>query len=102
VTAGNPAIWRTSVTPIPAAVDWQADAYRISRWPATADGTTVATTVKRMVGVEDLGDLRDDAARRVNRQPTVAVGGTFGVGLLVGVLAAWIGSGRRRLDDLPV
>jgi|SRR5689334_17885018 ElaB/YqjD/DUF883 family membrane-anchored ribosome-binding protein len=50
---------------------------------------------------QELGDLKADALRRVKRHPVLAVGGAFGVGMLVGVVAGWIGLRRRRVDDLP-
>jgi ElaB/YqjD/DUF883 family membrane-anchored ribosome-binding protein len=39
--------------------------------------------------LDDLGDLRDEAARCVKRQPLVAVGVAFGAGVAIGVIAAW-------------
>jgi ElaB/YqjD/DUF883 family membrane-anchored ribosome-binding protein len=46
-------------------------------------------TAKR--GIENAGDLRDEAAYQVKREPLKAVGLAFGAGLLVGVVASWVG-----------
>lgn len=45
---------------------------------------------------DDLGDLRDEAARCVKHQPFVAVGAAFGAGLTIGVVAAWAVKPVRR------
>jgi len=48
--------------------------------------------------VEQFGDLKDEAVHRVKRQPLLAIGAAFVVGLTCGVVAGWIGS-RRRVDS---
>ena len=47
------------------------------------------TSVQRRV--ENLGDLKDEAAHRVKRQPFKAVGIAVGVGLVLGMAVGWIG-----------
>jgi len=49
---------------------------------------------------EELGDLKEDALRRVKRHPILAVGGAFAAGIVAGVVAGGIGLRRRRVDDL--
>ena len=60
---------------------------------AVEDGAHAAKraiqSVKRRI--DDLGDLTDEAAHRVRRQPLKAVGIAVGVGLIVGMAAGWIG-----------
>lgn len=51
-------------------------------------------SVKR--GVEELGDLRDEAAHRVKRQPLSAVGLALGVGVVLGLVVGWITRGPGR------
>ena len=41
--------------------------------------------------VEELGDLKDEAAYRVKRQPFKALGMAVGVGLVFGLAVAWVG-----------
>ena len=41
--------------------------------------------------VENLADLKDEAAHRVKRQPFKAVGMAVGVGLVLGMAVGWIG-----------
>jgi ElaB/YqjD/DUF883 family membrane-anchored ribosome-binding protein len=40
--------------------------------------------------VEELGDLKDEAIHRVKRQPALAVGAAFGLGVVLGVAVGWI------------
>jgi hypothetical protein len=40
--------------------------------------------------VEELGDLKDGALRRVKRQPLQAMAAAFGIGLAAGVAVGWI------------
>lgn len=56
----------------------------------------VVKSVKR--GVEELADLKDEAAHRVKRQPLGAVGLALGVGLMLGMAVGWVGGrvGRRK------
>ena len=42
--------------------------------------------------VEELGDVKDEAASRVKRQPFTALAIAVGVGLVFGIGMAWIGS----------
>jgi ElaB/YqjD/DUF883 family membrane-anchored ribosome-binding protein len=42
-------------------------------------------------GVEELGDLKEEAVHRVRRQPFKAVGVALGVGLVLGLAVGWIG-----------
>jgi hypothetical protein len=67
------------------------------------DGVYAAKRAVKAVGrrVDDLGDLKDDAVRRVKRKPLLAVGAAFALGLAFGVVAGWIGSRRHRQDDAP-
>ena len=59
-------------------------------------------SVQRRV-VEGLGDVKDEAAYRVKRQPFKALGIAVGVGLVLGVAVGWIGArfGKAKLtcDD---
>jgi len=41
--------------------------------------------------VEELGDLKDEAAHRVKRQPLKALGIAVGVGIVFGLAVAWLG-----------
>src|SRR5581483_4494474 len=45
-------------------------------------------TAQRRV-VADFGDLKDEAARCVRRQPLAAAGTAFGAGLAIGAILAW-------------
>ena len=49
-------------------------------------------------GIEQLQDLKDEAAHRVKRQPVKALGIAVGVGLMLGMALGWIGGrfGRQR------
>jgi len=60
---------------------------------AVEDGVHAARRAIKSVkrGVEDLGDLKDEAAYRVKRQPLKAVGIAVGVGLVFGMGLGWIG-----------
>lgn len=60
---------------------------------AVEDGVHAAKRAIKSVQrrVEELGDLKDEAAHRVKRQPFKAVGIAVGVGLVVGVAVGWIG-----------
>ena len=51
--------------------------------------TRAITSVQRRV--EALDDLKDEAAYRVKRQPFAALGLAVGVGLVCGVVVAWLG-----------
>ena len=65
---------------------------------AVEDGVHAARRAMKTVRyrLDDLGDLRDEAARCVKRQPLVAVGTAFGAGLAIGAIAAWaVRRGRR-------
>ena len=61
---------------------------------AVEDGVHAAKHAIKSVQrrVEGLGDLRDEAAYRVKRQPFKAVGIAVGVGLVLGVAVGWIGA----------
>jgi ElaB/YqjD/DUF883 family membrane-anchored ribosome-binding protein len=67
---------------------------------AVEDGVHAAkraiTSVQRRV--EELGDLKDEAANRVKRQPFTAIGIAVGAGLVLGVVVGWIGGrfGRTK------
>ena len=73
---------------------------------AVEDGVHAAKrtikSVQRRV-VEGLGDVKDEAAYRVKRQPFKALGIAVGVGLVLGVAVGWIGArfGKAKLtcDD---
>lgn len=60
---------------------------------AVEDGVHAATRAIKSVQhrVEELGDLKDEAAYRVKRQPFKALGLAVGVGLVFGVAVAWLG-----------
>jgi ElaB/YqjD/DUF883 family membrane-anchored ribosome-binding protein len=60
---------------------------------AIEDGVHAAKRAMKSVRrrVEELGDLKDEAAVRVKRQPLVSVGIAAGVGLMVGVALGWMG-----------
>ena len=60
---------------------------------AVEDGVHAAARAIKSVrrGVEELGDLKDEAAHRVKRQPLKAVGIALGVGLVLGMAVGWIG-----------
>lgn len=61
---------------------------------AVEDGVHAAKRAMKSVGrrVEELGDLKDEAAYRVKRQPIKAIGVAAGIGLVVGVTIGWIGA----------
>ena len=61
---------------------------------AVEDGVHAAKRAIKSVQhrVEKLGDLKDEAAYRVKRQPFKAVGIAVGVGLVLGVAVGWIGA----------
>jgi hypothetical protein len=65
------------------------------------DGVYAAKRAVKALGrrVDELGDLKDDAVRRLKRQPLLAVGAAFGIGLVCGALASWVGTRRRGGDD---
>lgn len=67
---------------------------------AIDDGVHAAKRVIKSVrrGVEELGNLRDEAVHRVKRQPLKAMGIALGVGLLLGLAVGWFGHrpGRRE------
>ena len=60
---------------------------------AVEDGVHAAKRAIKSVQrrVEELGDLKDEAAHRVKRQPFKAVGIAVGVGFVLGVAVGWIG-----------
>jgi ElaB/YqjD/DUF883 family membrane-anchored ribosome-binding protein len=60
---------------------------------AVEDGVHAAKRAIKSIQhrVEKLGDLNDEAAYRVKRQPFKAVGLAAGVGLVVGMAVGWIG-----------
>ena len=60
---------------------------------ALEDGVHAAKRAIKSVkrGVEELGDLKDEAAYRVKRQPFKAVAIAAGVGLVLGMAVGWIG-----------
>ena len=68
---------------------------------AVEDGVHAAKRTIKSVQrrVEELGDLKDEAAYRVKRQPFKAVGIAVGVGLVLGVAVGWIGArfGKAKL-----
>ena len=68
---------------------------------AVEDGVHAAKRAIKSVQhrVEELGDLKDEAAYRVKRQPFKAVGIAVGVGLVLGVAVGWIGArfGKAKL-----
>ena len=72
---------------------------------AVEDGVHAAKRAIKSVQrrVEELGDLKDEAAYRVKRQPFKALGIAVGVGLVLGVAVGWIGArfGKAKLtcDD---
>lgn len=47
-------------------------------------------------GVEELGDLKDEAVHRMKRQPLKALSAAAGVGLVLGLAIGWIGRGLRQ------
>jgi ElaB/YqjD/DUF883 family membrane-anchored ribosome-binding protein len=61
---------------------------------AVEDGVHAAKRAIKSVQrrLEELGDLKDEAAYRVKRQPFKALGIAVGVGLVFGLAVAWIGS----------
>jgi ElaB/YqjD/DUF883 family membrane-anchored ribosome-binding protein len=61
---------------------------------AVEDGAHAAKRAIKSVQrrVEKLGDLKDEAAYRVKRQPFKAVGIAAGVGLMLGVIVGWVGA----------
>ena len=48
------------------------------------------TLTSRRHRVEALGNLKDEAARCVERHPGAAVGAAFGAGLALGLASAWV------------
>jgi ElaB/YqjD/DUF883 family membrane-anchored ribosome-binding protein len=64
------------------------------------DGVHAAKRALKRVqrGVETLGDVKDETARYVKRQPFMAVGIASGVGVLVGVCLGWFGA---RIANRP-
>lgn len=60
---------------------------------AIDDGVHAAKWAIKSVrrSVEELGDLKEEAAHRVKRQPLKAVGVALGVGLVLGLAVGWIG-----------
>ncbi len=67
---------------------------------AVEDGVHAAKRAIKSVKhrVEELSDLKDEAAYRVKRQPFKALGIAVGVGLVVGMTVGWIGGrfGRAK------
>lgn len=67
---------------------------------AVDDGVHAAKRAIKGVrrGVEELGDLRDEAVHRVKRRPVKAIGIALGLGLLLGLAVGWFGHrpGRRE------
>ena len=68
---------------------------------AVEDGVHAAKRTIKSVQrrVEGLGDVKDEAAYRVKRQPFKALGIAVGVGLVLGVAVGWIGGrfGKAKL-----
>ena len=64
---------------------------------AVDDGVHAARRAIKSVrrGVEDLGDLKDEAVHRVKRQPLQALSVAVGIGLVLGLAIGWIGRGPR-------
>jgi ElaB/YqjD/DUF883 family membrane-anchored ribosome-binding protein len=60
---------------------------------AVDDGVHAARRAIKSVrrGVEELGDLKDEAVHRVKRQPLKALSVAVGVGLVLGLTIGWIG-----------
>ena len=50
-------------------------------------------------GQRRVGDLKDEAIYRVKRQPLQVVAGAFGIGLVLGLAAAWVTRRPTRYDD---
>jgi ElaB/YqjD/DUF883 family membrane-anchored ribosome-binding protein len=65
---------------------------------AVDDGVHAARRAIESVrrGVEDLGDLKDEAVHRVTRQPLTVLSVGIGVGLVLGLAIGWIGKGPRQ------
>jgi len=65
---------------------------------AVDDGVHAARRAIKSVrrGVEDLGDLKEEAVHRVKRQPLQALSVAVGVGLVLGFAIGWIGRGARH------
>jgi ElaB/YqjD/DUF883 family membrane-anchored ribosome-binding protein len=65
---------------------------------AVEDGMHAAKRAIKAVQrrVERLGDLEDEAAYRVKRQPLKAIGIAIGVGLVFGVALGWVGARFRK------
>ena len=67
---------------------------------AVEDGVHAAKRAIKSVKhrVEELSDLKDEAAYRVKRQPFKSLGIAVGVGLVVGMTVGWIGGrfGRAK------
>lgn len=71
---------------------------------AIEDGVHVAKRTVKAVErrVEALVDLRDEAVHGVKRQPLIALGAAFAVGVIVGVAAGWMGSCDRRVTAAAI
>lgn len=65
---------------------------------AVDDGVHAAKRALKSVrrGVEELGDLKDEAVHRVKRQPIKALSVAVGIGLVLGLAIGWIGRGPRQ------
>jgi ElaB/YqjD/DUF883 family membrane-anchored ribosome-binding protein len=65
---------------------------------AVDDGVHAARRAIKSVrrGVEELGDLREEAVHRVKRQPLKALSVAAGIGLVLGLAIGWIGRGPRQ------
>lgn len=74
-------------------VSHEAQLFKSLAADAVEDGVHAAKRAIKSVKhrVEELSDLKDEAAYRVKRQPFKAVGLAVGVGLVVGMAVGWIG-----------
>jgi hypothetical protein len=65
---------------------------------AVDDGVHAARRAIKSVsrGVEELGDLKDEAVHRVKRQPLKALSAAVGGGLVLGLAIGWIGCRETR------
>ena len=81
-------------------VSHEAQLLRSLATDAVEDGVHAAKRAIKSVkrGVQELGDLKDEAAYRVKRQPLKAIGIAVGVGFLAGMTLGWIG-GRFRTHE---
>src|ERR1019366_7216934 len=70
---------------------------------AVEDGTHAVKRAMKSVtrGVEELGDLKEEAAHRVRRQPLKAVGIAIGAGMLLGMAVGWFGGRFGRREPRP-